>query len=133
MGVDIFGRKPCSPDGEYFTVNFTGWGPIHSLIVELCSDLLDEEMLDEIGGNSGFGPHDQKTCTQMASRFEMWMEDNVDGLSIDLGQRVDKDYRLISAEAAMLGLETKPAYKVSDKTLKKWIDFLRSCGGFEVW
>jgi len=24
-------------------------------------------------------------------------------------------------------------YEVSDEQLKRWVEFLRSCGGFEVW
>ena len=35
------------------------WSPIHALIVELCSDLLDEETLVLLGFNDGGGPTDQ--------------------------------------------------------------------------
>lgn len=134
MGMDINGRKPSSSEGEYFGVNYWAWAPIHHLIGKLCSDLVDEEMIVEMSGNSGAGPKDQETCTQMASRFDRWMEHNIEGLTVDGGMRVDNEGRLYSAKdaAAQPELEIDSPYRVSDELIKKWIEFLRHCGGFEV-
>ena len=77
MGMDVVGRNPSAEAGEYFRANVWSWRPIHDLIVQLCSDLLDEETLVGIGYNDGAGPADQTTCSGMANRFERWMEHHV--------------------------------------------------------
>lgn len=136
MGMDVYGRKPDSTAGEYFRANVWSWRPIHALIVGLCSDFLDEETVEAIGYNDGAGPTDQQTCTEMASRFELWMEHHVQGLELEMpGIRIKKDGRFVSEEelAENPDIETRTPYEVEDEHLKEWIEFLRHCGGFEVW
>ena len=136
MGMDVSGRNPGSPAGKYFRANVWSWRPIHALIVELCSDLLDEEMLDSMAFNAGAGPTDQTTCTEMAKRFDLWMEHHVQGLSLEVPDvRVAEDGRFMTEEEIIENpdLETYTPYEVEDEHLKEWIDFLRHCGGFEVW
>jgi len=136
MGMDVVGRMPSSPTGEYFRANVWSWRPIHALIVELCSDLLDEEMIESIGFNVGAGPTDQPTCTEMASRFDRWMEHHVHGLDLEVPDvRVAEDGHFVTEEELLENpeLETRTPYEVEDDHLKEWIEFLRHCGGFEVW
>ena len=136
MGMDVSGRNPDSSAGEYFRANVWSWRPIHALICDLCSDLLDEETLEGMAYNDGAGPTEQKTCTDMANRFEQWMEHHVDGLALDIpGAAVTEEGRFITDEELTenLDLKTKTPYEVEDDHLKEWIEFLRHCGGFEVW
>ena len=135
MGMDVCGRNPTSDAGKYFRASVWSWRPIQSLIYELCRDLLDEETLAGIGFNSGAGPADQATCTKMAARFALWMEHHVDGHKVDLGMNVAPDGRLLFGEeiADHPDLEYETAHQVDDDHLKEWIEFLRHCGGFEVW
>ena len=135
MGMDVYGRNPRSDPGEYFQANVWSWRPIHDLIVELCSDLLDEDTIESLGYNDGAGPKDQKICTEMARRFEVWMEQHTDGHKLDLDLRVTREGRLITEEelAENPEMETVSPYEVGDDHLKVWIEFLRNCGGFEVW
>jgi hypothetical protein len=133
--MDVSGRNPTAEAGVYFRANVWAWHPIHDLIAELCQDLLDEEMLKNLAYNQGAGPTDAETCTEMANRFEAWMEHHTGGHGLDLGPRVTKEGRFVTDEelAENPDLETVSPYQVSDEHLKKWIDFLRHCGGFEVW
>lgn len=135
MGMDVYGRNPVSDAGKYFRANVWSWRPIHALIAELCSDLLDEEMLGQLGFNGGAGPTDQETCTEMARRFEVWMEHHVQGHTLESDLRMTKDGRLLSSKelAENPDLDTETPYGVGDDHLKEWIEFLRTCGGFEVW
>src|SRR5215831_8014799 len=82
MGMDVCGRHPTSKAGEYFRANIWSWPPIHALIVQLCSDLLDEETVEKLAFNDGAGPEDQATCTEMANRFERWLEHHICGHSL---------------------------------------------------
>jgi hypothetical protein len=74
MGMDVWGRDPSSPTGRYFRANIWSWRPIHALCVELGSDLFDDETLARMGVNVGAGPADQESCTELAERFDQWLE-----------------------------------------------------------
>jgi hypothetical protein len=54
---------------------------------------------------------------------------------LDLGLRVTTDGRFVSEQeqASQPNLETVSPYQVDDEHLKEWVEFLRHCGGFEVW
>ena len=72
----------------------------------------------------------------MATRFEVWMEHHVQGLELEIpGARVKEDGTFVSEEelADNPDIETSTPYGVEDEHLKEWIEFLRHCGGFEVW
>ena len=135
MGMDVYGRKPLSAAGKYFRANVWSWHPIHALIVKLCSDLLDEKTLRSLAFNDGAGPQSQKVCTEMAKRFEVWMEHHAQGHTLESDLQVTKEGRFVSEQelAANPDLETESAFEVDDDHLKEWIEFLRNCGGFEVW
>jgi len=136
MGMDVIGKNPDDPVGEYFGANVWSWRPIYALIVDLCSDLFGEDSLDLMAHNDGAGATDQKTCTEMATRFELWMEHHIDGLSIESSNlRITEDGRFVSEDELLDNpdLETQTPYEVEDEHLKEWIEFLRHCGGFEVW
>jgi hypothetical protein len=135
MGMDVYGKNPSSEAGKYFRANVWSWRPIHALIVQLCSDLLDAETIQALGFNDGAGPAEQTTCTAMAQRFEVWLEHHTSGQSLECDLRVTKEGRFVNEQelAANPDLETEPCYEVSDEHLKEWVEFLRHCGGFEVW
>ena len=79
MGMDVYGLRPTAPVGEYFRAPFFQWPGIHSLMCELCSDLVDEATLKAMAHNFTYGPGDQATCTKVACRFNNWLEHHVDG------------------------------------------------------
>jgi hypothetical protein len=135
MGMDVCGRHPTTEAGEYFRATIWSWPPIHQLMEELCSDLLDEEMLRQMCYNDGAGPEDQQTCTEMANRFDRWLEHNAEGLHLESDIRMTPEGRLLSEQelAENPGQETLSPYQIGDEHLKTWAEFLRHCGGFEVW
>ena len=135
MGMDVSGRNPSSASGEYFRANVWAWRPIHALIIELSSDLLDHETLAKMALNDGAGPEEQETCTEMANRFGCWLEHHTEGHRLESDLRVTSDGRFVTAVefAQNPDLETASPYQVSDEHLKEWAEFLRYCGGFQVW
>lgn len=136
MGMDITGRNPSDPSGKYFRANIWSWRPIHHLCCELCSDLLDEETLTAMNFNEGAGPTDQAICTQMANRFDLWMEHNASGQTLESEDlRITNEGRFVGEEELEENpdLETESPYEVDDEHLKQWVEFLRHCGGFQIW
>lgn len=132
MGMDVCGRRPKSEVGEYFRANVWSWRPIHDLMCRLCADLLSEKVLTGMGYNDGAGPRGQKVCTEMAKRFEQWLEQHTEGHSVDLGMRVTKGGKL-SLTNKQKHAKGETPHRVDDEHLKEWVEFLRNCGGFEVW
>ena len=135
MGMDVWGRNPSSPKGRYFRANVWSWRPIHALCVELGRDLFDDETLRGMSFNIGAGPTDQEASTKLADRFDQWLEHHADGFQVDLGLRVTPEGRFVPEQdrAKEPDLETNSPYQVADEHLKEWGEFLRHCGGFEVW
>ena len=137
MGMDVFGKNPSSEAGKYFRANVWSRGPIHGLIRELCSDLFDEMTIVGMAWNQGDGPESQDVCTKMADRFAEWMARNTGGHSVD--ENMDMSNRpegCIIDACTELGLDTTPSdstYYVDDELFAEWVEFLRHCGGFEVW
>lgn len=130
MGMDVYGREPKSEAGKYFRANVWSWRPIHSLMAELCSDVLDEDLLRQMAFNDGEGPMDQATCDVIAERFNGWLEHNADGVILeDAVMRVNEGGCFINNPNPGEG---RSAYSARDEHLKEWVAFLRDCGGFQV-
>lgn len=131
----IRGRRPDSPAGECFDAEECLWRPIHALMSERCSDLLDEVTLEEMGDGVACLP-DQTTCNVMADRFEQWMEHYVrncpswdtPGVGVTETGRVV----LVGESEKTQDVDRQPACYVAFHYFKEWIEFLRHCGGFEV-
>ena len=135
MAIDIQGRRPSSPVGKNWRVEFWVWRPIHALVVNLCPDLFDEKSLENMAFGRGAGATDERTCLEMANRFEHWMRQHPEGFILESGIRATDDGRIVCEQelATNPGLETVSPYEATDSDLRKWIDFLKTCGGFEVW
>ncbi len=133
--MDVWGCAPSAPAGKYFRANIWSWRPIQTLVVELCGDLLDEQTLVRLGVNVGAGSRDPEVCREMANRFDRWMEEHTDGHQLDLGLRVTSEGRFVPPEevATLPAEELRSPYAVEDEHLKEWVEFLRHCGGCEVW
>ena len=136
MGMDVYGRNPVSPAGEYFRATIWSWRPIYSLIIELCLDLLDEEILRNMAYNDGAGPDDGQTCSQMADRFAGWLKENRNGHQVYVEREGSFEGGVMTA-LEKAGWATvndfESSFTTSPDHLTRWVVFLRHCGGFEVW
>ncbi len=136
MGMDVFGRNPSEPSGQYFRASIWMWRPLHEQIVLRCGDLFDEKELIAMVYNDGAGPSDQRICTVMADRFDQALSIHKDGFAIECDElRVTEDGRFVGSEALTENpaLKTVSPYRVDRESVLEWIQFLRHCGGFEVW
>ena len=139
MGMDVYGVAPAAKAGEYFRASIWAWRPIWERMALLCSDLLNEDLLDSMAFNSGAGPRDQETCDKVAERLERWLADDPrekfswehDSTTL----KVNAEGRFVSDKelAADPTLVTKSPYSVSREELQEFIGFLKNCGGFSVW
>lgn len=135
MGMDVYGKEPTSDEGVYFRATVWGWGPLYVAMERSCRDLLSKELLFELTFNEGAGPADQATCTEIADRLERLLETSGSAFRVDTDLRVDGNGRFLSTEqASALGPDQVGSpYQVDAEFVRKWIAFLRHCGGFAVW
>src|SRR5262245_55879516 len=38
MGMDVYGKKPTAPEGEYFRRSVWGWRPLADLVLDMCPE-----------------------------------------------------------------------------------------------
>lgn len=135
MAIELQGRKPSSAAGKKLRLEFWAWRPIHALLGILCADLVDAGSLKGMKFGDGSGPASPETCMQIADRFEQWLQLHPGECVLESGIRMTKEGRFVTEQelADNASLETVSAYKTEPDQLQCWIEFLRHCGGFEVW
>lgn len=139
MGMDVYG---INNKNAYFRANIWSWRPIHSIITEVASDFIPPEVLRSMSANVGGGLKSGADCKKLASRIQLWMEHNANGLEFPAGSN-SSDNEVIAALESLIkamGQDVKvdkaslnPVYSVDDSHLKEFVEFLNTCGGFEVW
>jgi hypothetical protein len=120
MPLNAFGRDPSSVEGDRFSLNFHGWRFIHAIADDVCNDISNLGDYD-----IGCGPENQETCNKLADRFDDWLETKTEGESLKMNASANECLPPIHP---ILGNVSD--YNLSDETLREWIQFLRSCGGF---
>ena len=135
MGMDVYGREPSAKCGEYFRATIWAWGPLHALMEETCSDLLGEELMTAMSSNDGEGPDEQEVCSQVADRLEERLDSvGEQEFGSESNLRVDRTGRLLVGNelAEANPEETYSPFRINAEFVRKWIEFLRHCGGFSV-
>ena len=129
---------------------------------DLFNLVVDEDTLDGMQYNSGHGIKDQDTCNKVADYLEdmmKYMKDkNVKQFGFNMGSWTARDGSLLELtkdEQEMLDIQYKydelitdlpvqlgtrkqtekiyPSHTTEVKHVEEFVQFLRHCGGFEVW
>lgn len=122
MGMDVIGRKPSSNSGRYFQAGCSSWGDLLRMTAELCGDIVKDELTVSMNVNDGEGVDNAAACEEMAVRLEHWLENHRNDIAT-------------SGFAELFAKEFGVSVDIStdEEHVKRWITFLESCGGFEVW
>ena len=148
--------------GVYFRSNWWGWRPI-CMMCEIANDKYKLKMnMSNWGSNDGAGLRTQKQCDRLADALELmisndsgyneFMVEDSDRIQICMGAWVeagtgkfyhesDNDLNeqypfgtiLFSSVVTKNGTMVESAHSCSLAHLKRWINFLRQCGGFKIW
>ena len=142
--------------GEYFRSNWWGWRPI-CMLCELANDKYKLKLnMSHWGSNDGQGLRTQKQCDRLADALEdMLGKDNQmssedDRIQIVMGSWVksgtgqfyseeglDEQFEygtiLYNPIVTKKGELVESAHSCSLAHIKRWINFLRACGGFKIW
>ena len=146
--------------GDYFRANWWSWRPI-AMLIEIVNEKHDLGIdTSYFGSNDGAGPEDQETCTKLADALQEVLDKNKnlkeedDRIFLVMGSWTDLNGRFISENdldpvtkeklpeygtvmyssfIAHDGTVMQPAHSTSKWHLQSFINFLRECGGFEIW
>jgi len=142
--------------GFYFRANLWSWRPIHLVINSVITMKELDYDTSLFGENSGGGFKTQEECDNIADGIdeiinELEIKDK-DTLYLNLGMWISWDgkFEIPDDIQEELNAETKkdfvsgpivasngqlvvPAHSVDIDHLKEFVNFLRHCGGFEIW
>jgi len=148
--------------GVYFRSNWWGWRPI-CMLCEIANDKYKLKLdMTYWGSNDGKGLRTQKQCDKLADALETmlsndsgyneFMAEDTDRIQIVMGSWVKSGTgQFYSDESADLDLQyeygtilfhpivtkkgelVESAHSCSLAHIKRWINFLRACGGFKIW
>ena len=159
MGVDISGKNPINETGDYFGANWWGWRPINHLCQMAIYDSKLEYNTDYWGSNDGKGLETAEECNNLANALEELLGNEIDAKQDDervylcLGSWCEAGTgRMISSEVDFSlnqqyeygsihytpivtesGMLVESSHSTSVGRIKEFIEFLRNCGGFEIW
>jgi hypothetical protein len=148
--------------GDYYQDSWWGWRPLAALIYIVNAEKGLGINTEYFGSNDGAGPDDQETCDALANGLaeklaQLIMEnpdlsEDDDRIYLMLGSWTNIDNSFIHSSIAeklsegfVFGqLMTKgivmedgtiayPSHSICLGRIKRFISFLRECGGFEIW
>lgn len=157
MGMDINGLNPTSEHGSYFRANLWGWRPIHYLCAKANEVGKLNYDMSNWGYNDGGGLKTPTKCRKLANALEAMLSDDdrmnapEDKIYICLGMWVTAGTGQFVGETEQLneaypmgtimynaivdakGRHLESAHSIDREFLNEWIQFLRECGGFEIY
>jgi len=155
MGMDVYGKKPTDPKGEYFRANIWYWRPLWIYVDTIKPELTSKVEYPHSNDGSGLNAKDSRLLSQLllkeieSGRTEKFIKDYTDYLdSIPLeectycdssgyrtwnenGTEVQKVCNACSGELQVKSYETY--YPMHIDVVKEFQQFLHYCGGFQIW
>lgn len=144
MGMDVYGRKPTTPKGEYFRSNIWGWPTILDAIAD--TGVLPEEMVEQMAFNMGAGPDAEQSIALADALDEKLASLSSDGTFFShesqyakMGTATVATEMLKMVKEMMKSGDISSAKPTSEEFaadvefLREFAEFCRESGGFEVW
>ena len=126
MGMDISGKNPKNKTGKYIRFSIWGWSPM----LDLCRRASQEASLDLLtegwAFNDGHGLDSQTACDKLANAIESLLAKHPEVAKLQSAGTDTAKYF-----GAMFGLDASATIERED--IARWLAFLRSCGGFEIY
>lgn len=133
MGMDVYGMDPTSEAGTYFRANVWSWSAILERIA--ATGVLPDEMVAEMGYNSGAGP-DATLAGVLADALEaMFRDADEDGIVVAMNEDGKNGTAMVGLEALrfLTGSTAGADFSTDVAHVREFIAFARASGGFEVW
>jgi hypothetical protein len=133
MGVNVIGYRNTEAS---FDSSWWSWRPIVDLMcqVNLMERLkIKAQVFHALGYREGAGIKSETLCHRLADAIANRLADDTrPKFFYDAGVYVRADGTFVEKGELVRTEPIFPAHSVSRERVADWIDFLRSCGGFEV-
>jgi hypothetical protein len=154
MGMDVYGKKPTDPKGEYFRANVWYWRPLWIYVDTINPDLTSKVEYPHSNDGSGLNAKDSRLLAQLLQKeiesgnTEKYIKDYMEYLdSIPLedceycektgyrtwnenGLDVQKVCNACSGKLQVKSFQTY--YPMHIDVVKEFQQFLHYCGGFQI-
>ena len=132
MGMDVYGRKPTAPEGEYFRRNIWCWRPL----ADFCLNVAPKESrpCKDWHTNDGYGLN-AKQALRLAQRLDEFIRD---GSAAQYIARRDAELAALPENTCSRCQGTGKArpvmayYRLDLDDVTEFAAFLKTCGGFEI-
>lgn len=121
MGMDVFGMNPTTTSGTYFRNNLWWWTPLWNYVSDLAEDIISDECFARGHCNDGANLNDID-CIALADRLKD---------ELDSGNTAEYEKEFIASKENNDKWDLP--YGFSVENVREFEDFLRHCGGFEIW
>ena len=145
MSLKMEARSREAFNESTFSLSCWEWEPLHALLVNYCSSLIDEDMLRQLADLGGEGPLLQNSCDLIADSLELAINtiepERYGKDTIDIFAFSSQDLRVNEEGNQLTPVELSDPrefsksitpYRISKGRIEEFIEFLRHCGGFKV-
>jgi hypothetical protein len=155
MGMDVYGKKPTNPKGEYFRANVWYWRPLWEYVHTIKPELTDKVESPHYNDGSGLNAKDSRTLSQLllkdidSGKTEQYISDYMQAIN-DLpledcsycnqtgfrewskdGAQVQKVCNACNGQLKLKSWECN--YPMHIDVVKEFQQFLYYCGGFNIY
>ena len=149
MGMDVFGKNPTNSEGKYFRNNVWYWKPLWAFCCSTAPEILTDEIATQGTLNEGHGLDAVDSAT-LAERLN-------EAIQSGKALEYEKDFYAyletiprelcpmcptlpklerqdcLRCKGAGVVAPYQTSYGFSTANVKEFAQFLRHCGGFEIW
>lgn len=157
MGMDIHGIDPKNEIGRYFRNNVWWWHPLWDFCCDIDPSLVDK--VPHAHSNDGDGLKDYEECIELSKKIDIsisngYAEFYIEQRNIELKNKPDVECEICEGTGqrpdGLFGVDWKiegcngcngkgykkdflTNYHLDLDNLKEFSEFLKSCGGFQIY
>jgi hypothetical protein len=133
MGFDISGKEPTTEAGSYFRNNCWGWRPLWEYCESIAPQITRKVKYAQINAGDGLGARDSKRLGEILQQEITLGRTRVYQITRDavLGAKPDLPCNGCHATGKVRPSECNYPFDVAN--VERFAEFLRDCGGFEIW
>ena len=151
MGMDVYGKAPTAPEGEYFRRNTLNWGRLVDCVTRLCPEETTPCKGWNYNGGDGLNAdgaaavaaklealRDSGDVAAYCAARDAWADQAFNGgtgfgPAESMAKAAKDHFAALAAAAGLSDAAVMPARRFSPSEVNEFIAFLKASGGFEIW
>ena len=133
MGMDVYGRNPSAPEGEYFRASIDEWPVLAKIVTTLCPQ--ETSPCKYWHTNDGDGLNDAQALALANALDRKVRSGEVAAALRDPAIANQLEPATVRAIAAFFGAQAVPVSDedVDESYVAQFVAFVRASGGFNIW